>query len=100
MDASTVEAWAPSDIKATAAATAVGSADPAGPDPIDLSITFKLHSRPGAPRIILLDFTGQAGISGRLGGWLSAGPPACLPAWSTGCLTAGLAACLAAWLLC
>ena len=28
-------------------------------DPVDTSLAFKLHSRPGAPRTILLDFTGH-----------------------------------------
>ncbi len=34
------------------------SADPAGPDPADTALAFKLHSRPGAPKRILLDFDG------------------------------------------
>jgi hypothetical protein len=38
---------------------AAGSAAPGGPDPTDLSQAFKLHSRPGAQRTILLDFTGH-----------------------------------------
>lgn len=43
----------------TAAAGAGGaSAAPGGPDPADLDAAFRLHSRPGAPRRILLDFNG------------------------------------------
>ncbi|GBF92242.1 hypothetical protein Rsub_05325 [Raphidocelis subcapitata] len=37
---------------------AAGSAVPGGPDPVDPSMAFKLHSRPGAPKKILLDFDG------------------------------------------
>lgn len=35
-----------------------GNSMPGAPDPTDTSLAFKLHSRPGAPRILLLDFTG------------------------------------------
>jgi hypothetical protein len=48
------------------------SATPGGPDPEDLSLAFKLHSRPGAPKRILLDFKGAprgaAGGGGQGGG--------------------------------
>ncbi|KAI8466727.1 MAG: hypothetical protein J3K34DRAFT_53546 [Monoraphidium minutum] len=36
-----------------------GSAAPGEADPVDTSLAFKLHSRPGAPRVILLDFDGH-----------------------------------------
>jgi hypothetical protein len=35
-------------------------ADAGAPDPVDLDQFLSLHSRPGAPRIILLDFTGHS----------------------------------------
>jgi hypothetical protein len=37
----------------------VGPIPPTNADPTDLSLAFKLHSRPGAPRRIVLDFTGH-----------------------------------------
>ncbi|KIY95480.1 hypothetical protein MNEG_12481 [Monoraphidium neglectum] len=40
-------------------AAAPGSAVAGAPDPTDLSLAFKLHSRPGAPRRLVLDFTGH-----------------------------------------
>ncbi|KAI8466593.1 MAG: hypothetical protein J3K34DRAFT_524386 [Monoraphidium minutum] len=41
------------------AATNPGAAAPGDADPTDTSLAFKLHSRPGAPRVILLDFDGH-----------------------------------------
>jgi hypothetical protein len=43
------------------AAAGTASAAPGGPDPPDPSMAFRLHSRPGAPKKILLDFDGGAG---------------------------------------
>jgi hypothetical protein len=40
-------------------AGATGNAAPGQADPIDVTQFLKLHSRPGAPRTILLDFTGH-----------------------------------------
>jgi hypothetical protein len=40
-------------------AAAPGTAVAGAPDPTDLSLAFKLHSRPGAPRRLVLDFTGH-----------------------------------------
>lgn len=57
-DAISVEAAA-SGIQAATAVTTPPSATPGGDDPTDLSLAFKLHSRPGAPRVLLLDFTGH-----------------------------------------
>jgi len=48
------------------------SALPGGPDP-DPAMAFKLHSRPGAPRRILLDFDGHVVTSGAWRGALT--PP-------------------------
>lgn len=42
-----------------AAAATSGSVAPGGADPIDVSLAFKLHSRPGAVRKLLLDFNGH-----------------------------------------
>lgn len=42
-----------------AAMGVVGSAIPGEPEPVDLSLAFKLHSKYGASRVILLDFTGE-----------------------------------------
>ena len=53
---------APGGPDAAAAGTAdapAGSAGAGDADPADLSLAFKLHSRPGAPRLIVLDFTGH-----------------------------------------
>lgn len=40
--------------------SAAPSAPPGPPDPISLDRAFQLHSRPDAPHILLLDFTGAA----------------------------------------
>jgi hypothetical protein len=42
------------------AAAGTASASPGGPDPSDPSLAFRLHSRPGALKRILLDFDGGA----------------------------------------
>ena len=42
------------------AADAGGSVAPGDADPTDLSLAFKLHSRPGAAKKLLLDFTGHS----------------------------------------
>ena len=41
------------------AATVTSNAYPGMADPVDTSLAFKLHSRPGAPRTVILDFTGH-----------------------------------------
>jgi len=54
-----------------------GPTAPAGlPESVDPSLAFQLHSRPGAPRTLLLDFTGgQArGRAGERDGGQSEGP--------------------------
>lgn len=45
-----------------------GTAYPGEPDPVDVSMAFKLHSRPGASRILLLDFDGKGYMEWRGGG--------------------------------
>jgi hypothetical protein len=49
------------------------SVAPGGPDPTDLSRAFKLHSRPGAPRVILLDFTGHTTSGTAWNDWVTGG---------------------------
>jgi hypothetical protein len=56
----------------TAAAGVFGDANPGDPDPTDTSLALKLHSKPGAPKTILLDFTGST--------WTNT-------AWSSGTIT-------------
>ena len=41
-----------------AAGAVAGTAAPGAADPVDLTLAFKLHSRPGAPRRLVLDFDG------------------------------------------
>jgi hypothetical protein len=66
----------------TASGTTAGSAAPGGADPVDTSLAFKLHSRPGAPRTILLDFTGHTTTGSA---WNSGGPAQIVtPPYDTG----------------
>jgi hypothetical protein len=49
-------AVAAAEVAAAEAAASVGAGDP---DPTDLTLAFKLHSRPGAAKKLVLDFTGH-----------------------------------------
>lgn len=55
-------------------ASAAPSAPPGVPDPISPASAFRLHSRRGAPHIMLLDFTGapaqEAAAVGHGSGWM------------------------------
>jgi hypothetical protein len=58
-DAAAADAAAAAAADGPLAAGVFGNSNPGDPDPTDTSLAFKLHSRPGAPRTILLDFTGS-----------------------------------------
>ena len=78
------DAAAPTDLTvvaagaAVAAAITVGSAPAGGADPAT-SEAFKLHSRPGAPRVILLDFTGHTTTGTAWNYWSTGGNPIVTP---------------------
>ncbi|KAI8464004.1 MAG: hypothetical protein J3K34DRAFT_462145 [Monoraphidium minutum] len=55
----TLDAPEPPTGEGLLAADNPGAAAPGDADPTDTSLAFKLHSRPGAPRVILLDFDGH-----------------------------------------
>jgi len=64
------EGLAPADIAgAQAMEIAGGSADPGEADPTDLSLAFKLHSRPGAAKKLVLDFTGYTNVNSVWSSW-------------------------------
>jgi hypothetical protein len=66
---------------AEAAAAGSGSAAPGGADPVDTALAFKLHSRPGAPRTILLDFTGHTTSGSAWNAAVTGGKPIVTPAY-------------------
>lgn len=58
----------PASPAAAPAAPPPSNSGPGDAGPSDLSQAFKLHSRPGAPRVILLDFTGYTTTNTRWNG--------------------------------